>query len=121
MRPALKAALDRARALLLAFAAGSAVPLGGHAQTAVEPGNGVSAAADEAGWAEAQRARTAEAYQRYLELFPTGAHAEEAFRRLIERSFDRQPVGRLVDLEPPILPWGTPTERVVVAADLALY
>jgi hypothetical protein len=120
MPSALKAALDRCRALLLAAVAGGAAQLGGaYAATAPEPGSvGVM---EESSWREAQQEHTPEAYQRYLELFPTGEHAEEAFRLLIERSFRRRPVPRLVDLEPALAPGAPAVERIVVAADLSVY
>ena len=50
-----------------------------------------------------------------------GEHAEEAFRLLIERSFRRRPVQQLVDLEPALGPDDAAVERVVAAADLAVY
>jgi hypothetical protein len=42
--------------------------------------------ADDAAWEAAQSAGTPAAYQRYLEEFPAGQHAEEAFRLLIEET-----------------------------------
>lgn len=120
MRPALKAALDRMRALLLAAAAGGVAHIAGHAGAAVGP-NGPPVGAEQKSWAEAARRGTVEGYQRYLELFPTGRHAEEAFRLLIERSFDGRPVRRLVDVAPSAGPGGQPRELVVAAAALALY
>jgi hypothetical protein len=124
MRPALKAALDQLRALLLAAAAGGAGQLGGQAQAAVDPAEQrqeLVSAAEQKVWAEAQQANTAEAYQRYLELFPTGQFAEDAFRLLIERSLTALPVKALVDIEPAAGPGDLPRERLVAAADLALY
>jgi hypothetical protein len=126
MRPALKAALDQLRALLLAAAAGGAGQLGGQAQAAVAPAEReqqqeLISAAEQKVWAEAQQANTAEAYQRYLELFPTGQFAEDAFRFLIERSLTARPVEALVDIEPTAGPGDLPRERLVAAADLALY
>jgi hypothetical protein len=44
--------------------------------------------ADEAAWAAAQSAGTAEACQGYLDQFPVGRHADEAFRCLVEESLD---------------------------------
>lgn len=61
------------RAFLVAGLAGSG------AAEAQQPSN-----ADDAAWAAARRADTAEAYQRYLEEFPVGRHAEQAFRALVE-------------------------------------
>jgi hypothetical protein len=121
MPSALKAALERCRALLLAIVAGGATQLAGHAEAALEPELRQARAADERSWVAAERSRTPEAYQRYLELFPTGVHAEEAFRLLIELSFERRPVTRLVDIEPPAGSLGEPSQRVVAAADLSLY
>jgi hypothetical protein len=57
----------------------------GHAQ---EP------SADDAAWAAASDAGTAEACQQYLEAFPAGQHAEEAFRCLIEGSLEMAPDAR---------------------------
>lgn len=122
MRPALKAALERLRTLLLAAAAGGATHVVGHAGTTVDPSEPPAiSAAEQKSWAEAARRGTAEGYQRYLELFPTGQHAEEAFRLLIERSFKDRPVRRLVDVSPSGVPGGQPRELVVAAAALALY
>ena len=123
MRPALKAALEHVRALLLAAAAGGAGQLGGQAQAAVDPAERqeLISAAEQKVWAEAQQAKTAEGYQRYLELFPTGQFAEDAFRALIERSLASRPVKGLVDIEPAAGPGDLPRERLVAAADLALY
>jgi hypothetical protein len=124
MRPALKAALDQLRALLLAAAAGGAGQLGGQAQAAVDPAEQrqeLISAAEQKVWAEAQQAGTPEGYQRYLELFPTGRFAEDAFRLLIERSLTARPVRALVDIEPAAGPGDLPRERLVAAADLALY
>ena len=44
--------------------------------------------ADEAAWGAAQSAGTAEACQRYLDQFPVGRHADEAFRCLVEESLE---------------------------------
>jgi hypothetical protein len=68
------------RALLLATLAGA--PLG-HAQQLQT--------ADDAAWAAAAEANTAEAYQQYLEEFPAGRHVEEAFRSLIESQLEVVP------------------------------
>ena len=65
------------RALVIAAVAG--VPAA-HAQQV--PGS------DEAAWAAAAEADTPEAYQRYLEDFPAGRYAEEAFRLLIESQLE---------------------------------
>ena len=68
------------RALLIAALAGA--PLA-HAQDLP--------ASDEAAWAAAVEADTPEAYQRYLEEFPAGRYAEEAFRMLIENQLEMAP------------------------------
>jgi hypothetical protein len=47
--------------------------------------------ADDAAWAAANAAGTAEACQQYLEEFPAGRHAEEAFRCLIEGQLEGAP------------------------------
>lgn len=67
--------LGTLRALVIASAASASTA---HAQQAQD--------ADDAAWAAAQEAGTASAYQRYLEEFPTGRHAEEAFRLLVEET-----------------------------------
>jgi len=61
-------------ALMATFASSSALQ-------AQQPGD-----ADDAAWAAAQSADTADAYQRYLDQFPVGRHADEAFRSLIEEA-----------------------------------
>jgi hypothetical protein len=68
------------RALAIAALAGSPI---GHAQE--------SQSADDAAWAAALAAGSAEACQQYLEAFPVGLHAEEAFRCLIEGSLEVAP------------------------------
>jgi hypothetical protein len=121
MRPALKAALDRLRALLLAAAAGSAPPLAVHAQPAVDSEQSLISAAEQKSWAEAQQAQSAAGYERYLELFPTGYYAEEAFRLLIERSLRDRPVRALVDVDPPAQPGALGRRHTMETAALALY
>ena len=92
MRPALKAALDRIRAVLLAAAAGGAARWAG--QRRCDRGRAaVLGTAEQRRWAEAQQRHDRAAYQRYLELYPTGHYAEEAFRSIIERSFRRSRSG----------------------------
>ena len=55
--------------------------------------------ADDAAWAAAIEAGTADACQQYLEEFPAGRHAEEAFRCLIEGQLELDPaVGPDVDV-----------------------
>jgi hypothetical protein len=68
------------RALAIAALAGAPMS---HAQ---EPPSG-----DDAAWAAASEAGTAEACQQYLEAFPAGRHAEEAFRCLVEGDLDIAP------------------------------
>ena len=68
------------RALVIAALASAPI---GHAQEL--PGG------DDAAWAAASEAGTAEAYQDYLQAFPAGRHAEEAFRRLIEGNLEAVP------------------------------
>jgi hypothetical protein len=76
------------RALAITALAGSP---GGHAQD--------SPSADDAAWAAANDAGTAEACQQYLEAFPAGQHAEEAFRCLIEGSLQIAPeAGPAIDM-----------------------
>lgn len=55
------------------------------------PGHAQSPSADDAAWAAARDVGTAEACQEYLEAFPAGQHAEEAFRCLIEGSLEIAP------------------------------
>jgi hypothetical protein len=50
-----------------------------------------SPSADDAAWAAASEAGTAEACQGYLEAFPTGQHTEEAFRCAIAGSLEIAP------------------------------
>jgi hypothetical protein len=71
------------RALLLAALAGSASPAPAQA-----PGDSEAAA-----WQAAQAAGTIEAYQRYLEIYPLGPHAAEAFRSIVELSTEREQPG----------------------------
>jgi hypothetical protein len=68
------------RALAITALAGSPM---GHAQE--------SPSGDDAAWAAAIEAGTAEACQRYLGAFPTGRHAEEAFQCLIEGNLEIAP------------------------------
>ena len=72
----LNSLLDRLRALLLAAAATS--PATGAAQ--IDP--------ETAAWNEAQSLGTAQAYERYLEAYPTGRFADEAFEALVELSLE---------------------------------
>jgi len=68
------------RALAITALAGWPI---GHAQE--------SPSADDAAWAAASDLGTAEACQQYLEAFPVGQHAEEAFRCLVEGSLQTAP------------------------------
>ena len=68
------------RALVIAAVAGAPAA---HGQRV--PGS------DEAAWAAAVEADTAEAYQQYLEDFPVGRYAEDAFRALIESQLEVAP------------------------------
>jgi hypothetical protein len=68
------------RALVIAAVAGAPAA---HAQRL--PGS------DEAAWAAAAKADTPQAYQQYLEDFPAGRYAEEAFRLLIESQLEGAP------------------------------
>jgi hypothetical protein len=40
--------------------------------------------ADSAAWSRARQENTVEAYQRYLEAYPLGAHSAEAFQAMVE-------------------------------------
>ena len=61
----------------LALAALTSVTLGSaHAQQPPDP--------DTAAWVRARNANTVEGYQRYLEIFPLGAHSAEAFEAMVE-------------------------------------
>ena len=84
----LAAVLLGLRALAIATLAGSPIS---HAQQ--------SLSGDDAAWAAASEAGTAEACQQYLEAFPAGQHAEEAFRCLIEGGLEIAPgAGQDVDI-----------------------
>jgi hypothetical protein len=47
-------------------------------------------APDDAAWDAARRADTIDAFQSYLEQFPTGHHVEDAFRSLIEQQVESE-------------------------------
>jgi len=64
--------------------------LAGFAGSAAAQGQPLPSADDEA-WAAAREMGSAEACQRYLEAFPTGRHAAEAFRCLVESRLDDEP------------------------------
>ena len=121
MHPAIKAALHRIGTLLLATAAGGAMQPGQVAQAAIDTAQQATSPAEQEAWSAAQRADSAVAYQRYLELFPMGVHMEEAFRRIVERSLNRAPSRRLVDIEPALGPAADAKPLSVAAASLSLY
>jgi hypothetical protein len=75
----LAAVLLGLRALAIAALAGSPMA------------HGQSPSPDDDAWAAARDAGTAEACQGYLEAFPAGDHAEEAFRCLIEGGVEFAP------------------------------
>ena len=56
--------------------------------------------ADDAAWADAWQAGSVEACQEYLQRFPAGRHAEQAFRCLIESRIETEgsPTGLSVDV-----------------------
>lgn len=45
---------------------------------------------DTAAWREARQIGTYEAYQRYLEVFPLGRYADQAFRSMVEESLEQE-------------------------------
>ena len=131
MRWAFQASLNRLRRLLLAAAATGATQLGGGPAHAADPAaaapaaepaqDQVISAAEQKSWAEAQSRQTAESYQRYLELFPTGQFAEEAFRMMIEKSYKGPAVRTRVLLRPGMALSSSGRIRTVAAASLSLY
>ena len=72
--------VSRLQALLVALAAGGTTQTPELAQAAITPG-------EQAAWDRARGSGSAAAFQRYLELYPTGQYAEEAFRILVEKSW----------------------------------
>jgi len=70
------------RALMIAALAGGS---GGAAPQAYAQSSPDREAAE---WNTARGVGTAAAYQRYLEQFPVGEHAGDAFRRIIELTID---------------------------------
>jgi hypothetical protein len=83
MRQGWRAAVWRLRTVLLAAAASGGAAAGhapGEAQAAVSP-------AEQAAWDRARSSGSTAAFQRYLELYPTGQYAEDAFRTLVEKSW----------------------------------
>jgi hypothetical protein len=76
------------RALVMASLAGAPIAQGQELPSA-----------DDAMWGAAVEAGTAAACQQYLEEFPAGRHAEEAFRCLIESQLDIVPgAGQDIDI-----------------------
>ena len=73
MRRGWRRVAERLRTLLLAAAAGGAVQVPYASQAAISP-------QEQAAWDRARGSGNADAFQRYLELYPTGDYAEEAFR-----------------------------------------
>ena len=121
MPPALKAAFRRFGTLLLATVAGSSMQPVDMARGQVDTQQIPAAPNDQETWTVARRAGTVAAYQRYLELFPTGAYAEDAFRLLVENSLRAPRPVKLVEIEPGAGPTGPTRELQVAAADLTLY
>src|SRR5690242_15891681 len=80
MRRRWRRVAERLRTLLLAAAAGGAVQVPHASQAAISP-------QEQAAWDRARGSGNADAFQRYLELYPTGVYAEQAFRILIEKSW----------------------------------
>ena len=76
----------RLRSILLAAAAtGHAAGSPVHAQST--PAVGTVTPGEEAAWDRARSAGSVQAFQRYLEQYPTGRYAEEAFRIIIEQAW----------------------------------
>lgn len=73
----------RFRALLVAAAAGGAAT----AQPAVPAHAAPVTSQEQAAWDRARGSGSAAAFQRYLELYPTGQYAELAFKILVEKSW----------------------------------
>jgi hypothetical protein len=80
MRRGWRGVAGRLRTLLVAAAAGGAVQVPHTGHTAISP-------QEQAAWDRARGSGSAEAFQRYLELYPTGVYAEQAFRILVEKSW----------------------------------
>lgn len=70
------------RALTIAALASIAVS-GAQGQNPTDP--------ETAAWNRARQENTLEAYQRYLELYPLGAHAAEAFQATVELMLSLEP------------------------------
>jgi hypothetical protein len=113
-RPDWRRFVPRLRTLLFAAAAGGATTAGapGAAQAAITR-------AEQAAWDKARGSGSADAFQRYLELYPTGQFAEDAFRILVEKSW-RSPSRIEPAAGPPGEPAG-PDRGQVVAAAQSIY
>ena len=68
------------RAVLVAALAGAGTAAGGAPQAQAQLDS------ETAAWEAARATGTADAYQDYLEQYPTGRYAEEAFRLIIEQT-----------------------------------
>ncbi len=107
------AAVRRLRTVLLAAAAGGGAAAGhapGEAHAAVSP-------AEQATWDRARSSGSAAAFQRYLELYPTGQYAEDAFRTLVEKSW--RPPGRSIPRAAAAAPVPDPLEPSAAQAMVA--
>jgi hypothetical protein len=80
MRAGWRGASLRLRTLVLALMASGA-------SQSPQPAVAAVTADEQAAWDRARSAGTADAFQRYLEEYPTGQYAEEAFRTIIEQSW----------------------------------
>lgn len=80
MRRWRRALASRLHTVLLALTAGGMASSVEVAHAAVSPG-------EQAAWDRARSSGAASAFQRYLELYPTGQYAEDAFRILVEKTW----------------------------------
>jgi hypothetical protein len=71
------------RALAIAALTSVAIGGGAHGQSPTDP--------ETAAWNRARQENTLESYQRYLELYPLGAHAAEAFQATVELMLSVEP------------------------------
>jgi len=85
----LKALLASTRALMVAYVAGS---IGSASAQTDDP--------EEQLWNQALERGTVEAFQRYLEEYPVGRHASEAFRYIVEGTVSG-PSGDIPSLDEP--------------------
>ena len=105
----LQALITSLRAFLIAAIAGGGAA---QAQRAVDP-------SEEAAWSAARSAGTSAAFERYLDLYPVGRYAEEAFRCIVELSVD--PAGVCAAVESGSRAGGGATRSITtrgVAADV---